>query len=391
MYGAIFWVILFICILPCTLACAARRLKFWKFFGGVSAFWRSTQNTASSAGDAEEGGTALGLEKDADASTVTPKKTAILLSAAIGGAILLAYFMAAAVTAVYVGAAIDLFPGDTWETCGKSEVSKTDGKTKCNWKHYDLIPPKSEEIKFKSSDGTTDLVGWWLNASTPSKPAVAAMLYHHGSGLNIAAEYREVRYDIFLKHGISVFTYDYPGYGKSSGTASEESVNLASKGALAWLMAKTGATSPSDLLQLGRSLGGAVAIRLASDLGKEGKGFKGTIIQSAFSTYADAVGAFFPTTAWAAKSVVGPMFNSVSYVSNGKGCFFHYHGEDDEWVPVSQGDTLYDAAQKGDYDKQCMSKYRDSGVLHDAPMTDGLIKEIFITWMRDGMKIPVWT
>ena len=41
------------------------------------------------------------------------------------------------------------------------------------------------------------------------------------------------------------------------------------------------------------------------------------------------------------------MFNSVSYVSNGKVAFFHYHGEDDEWVPVSQGDTLYDAAQKG--------------------------------------------
>ena len=85
------------------------------------------------------------------------------------------------------------------------------------------------------------------------------------------------------------------------------------------------------------------------------------------------------------------MFNSVSYVSNGKGCFFHYHGEDDEWVPVSQGDMLYDAAKKGDYNKQCMSKYRDSGVLHDAPMTEGLIKAIFIAWMRDGMNIPVWT
>ena len=157
------------------------------------------------------------------------------------------------------------------------------GRLSANWKHYDLIPPKSEEIKFKSSDGTTVLVGWWLNASTPSKPAVAAMLYHHGSGLNIAAEYREVRYDIFLKHGISVFTYDYPGYGKSSGTASEESKNLASKGALAWLMAKTGATSPSDLLQLGRSLGGAVAILVwPQTWGKKGKVSKGRLFSRHF-------------------------------------------------------------------------------------------------------------
>ena len=57
-------------------------------------------------GDAEEG-VRHGLKKTMPARR--PEKTAILLSAAIGGAILLAYFMAAAVTTLYVGAAIDLF------------------------------------------------------------------------------------------------------------------------------------------------------------------------------------------------------------------------------------------------------------------------------------------
>ena len=373
MYGALFWIVLFLLTTPCTLCCASRRLKFWLFFCGTPVVLPE---------DLEQ---QAAPTKATNAGALQNKK--LLLPAAILVAVVLSYFAAALVTAVYISTAIDLFPGDSYENCGVSATSVVDGVTHCNWEYYPLIPPNTEEIKFKSADGATDLVGWWLNASTPTQPAVGAMLYHHGSGLNIAAEYREVRYDIYLQHGISVFTYDYPGYGKSNGKPSEESVNAASKGALAWLMARTGASTPSELLQLGRSLGGAVAIRLASDLGKEDKAFKGTIIQSAFSSYADATAAFFPTTAWAARSAVGPMFNSVSYVSNAKGCLFHYHGVADEWVPISQGEALQAAATG--FTASCTPKmYTDEGVLHDAPMTDKLVTATF-EWMHKDLGIPV--
>ena len=370
MYGAIFWIILLFLVTPCTLCCASKRLKFWTFFCG-------TPDIVP--GDVEKQG-ATG------AGPLQNKK--IVFAGAIVGALLLSYFSAAIVTAVYISAAIDYFPGDTYESCGEANPSTTDKTTKCNWQHYSFVPPSQmQEVTFKSDDGKTDLVGWWLNASTPARPAVGSMLYHHGSGVNIAAEYREVRYNIYLKQGINVFTYDYPEYGKSKGVASEDSLNAASKGALAWLMAKTGAAAPSELIQLGRSLGGAVAIRLASDLGKEGKAFKGTIIQSAFSSYADAIAAFFPSTAWAAKSTVGPMFNSVGYVSNAKGCLFQYHGVADEWVPLAQGQALHAAATG--FDSACTPKlYTDEGVLHDGPMTDKLIAATF-TWMKEDLKIPV--
>ena len=306
----------------------------------------------------------------------TGNRRVILLVSFIMGLVAVSYLLAAMITAIYISAAIDLFPGDTYTTCGKADPSETDGKTTCDWTRYPLTAGShTEEVTFKSADGKTNLVGWWLGAQSVNNASAprASLLYHHGSGLNIAAEYRLDRYDFFLKQGINVFTYDYPEYGKSDGVASEESINLAAKGALAWLITKTNASGTEDLLQLGRSLGGAVAIRLASDLGKEEKAFKGTIIQSAFSSYADAVASFFPTTAWAAKATVGTLFNSVSYAQNAKGCLFHYHGVSDEWVPVSQGRQLHEAATG--FDAGCSPKmYEDTGVLHDEAMSKDLMK-----------------
>ena len=185
MYGVIFWIVWLVILAPCILCCASKRLKFWTFFC-------RTPDTAPA-----------GLDLEKQGATGPQNKKAIFV-AAIFVALLLSYFSAAIVTAVYISAAIDYFPGDTYESCGVANPSTTDKKTKCDWTHYSFVPPSPmQEVTFKSGDGKTDLVGWWLNASTPTRSAVGSMLYHHGSGLNIAAAYREVRYDIYLKQGIS--------------------------------------------------------------------------------------------------------------------------------------------------------------------------------------------
>ena len=376
MYGAIFWIVMFLIIAPSILCCVARRIKFWTYF---------CSNVVVASGDIENTSTA------ANKTRTRPLLGAII----VVGSLLPAYMAAAAITAVYVSAGIDLFPGDTYAKCGETNPSKTDGSTSCNWDYYS--PPAMQEVTFKSDDRETDLVGWWLPAAengdsaatTSNLSAVGALLYHHGSGLNIAAEYREKRYDWFLSQGISVFVYDYPAYGKSGGTSSEDSLNAAAKGALTWLMAKT-KRPEAELLQLGRSLGAAVAVRLASDLAQDGgRVFRGTIIQSAFSSYADAIAAFFPTTAWAAKGAVGSLFDSLASIPNAKGCLFQYHGVDDEWVPVSQGEALHAAATG--FNQACSPKlYKDTDVLHDAAMT-GSQKAAIADWMRSDLGMVLWT
>ncbi len=52
---------------------------------------------------------------------------------------------------------------------------------------------------------------------------------------------------------------------RSGGTSSESSVTAASRAALSWLQNRTGAAGPGRLLVLGRSMGVAVAARLAAD------------------------------------------------------------------------------------------------------------------------------
>ena len=215
-------------------------------------------------------------------------------------------------------------------TCGKADPSVTDGKTTCDWTRYPMTAGShTEEVTFKSADGKTNLVGWWLGAQSVNNASAprASLLYHHGSGLNIAAEYRLDRYDFFLKQGINVFTYDYPEYGKSDGVASEESINLAAKGALAWLSQRQ--MHPHDLLQLGRSLED-VAIRPASDLGKEGKAL-GTIIQSVSELRQP-----WPLLPHNGMGCTGHCRNALQLcqlVQNAKGCLFHYHGVSDGGCP----------------------------------------------------------
>src|SRR5439155_1700348 len=63
--------------------------------------------------------------------------------------------------------------------------------------------------------------------------------------------------------GLSVLVFDYPGYGHSGGRPSEAGCYAAAEAAYEWLTEAQG-IPPGQLLLLGRSLGSAVAVELAS-------------------------------------------------------------------------------------------------------------------------------
>jgi pimeloyl-ACP methyl ester carboxylesterase len=264
-------------------------------------------------------------------------------------------------------------------------MSEIDIGTVCDWTFSDA-QGTVEQVKFLTGDGV-ELHGWWItssqvaNSSAPPPP----LLYHHGSGVNLAAEYRLERYNWFLGMGISIFVYDYPGYGKSNGAPSEDSVNAAARAALTWLKTRTG-KAENEIMQIGRSMGGAVAVRLAADLGRQtpAKAFKATILQSTFTTYADAAASGYPIAGWAVAAGVGPLFRSIDYVEHAGGCLFHYHGNDDEFVPVEQAKLLRGA---GGWTTACARNlYTDTGLKHGDAMAAGQIAAI-----RSWMTAPATT
>ncbi|WP_221249803.1 alpha/beta hydrolase [Desulfuromonas versatilis] len=117
---------------------------------------------------------------------------------------------------------------------------------------YDL---PFEEVFYPTADGET--IHGWLVPGDPERPLV---LFCHGNAGNISHRLDNLR----LFHrllGLSVFIFDYRGYGKSSGKASEEGTYADARGALAWLQQR--GWQPQRMIYFGRSLGAGVAVQLA--------------------------------------------------------------------------------------------------------------------------------
>lgn len=126
---------------------------------------------------------------------------------------------------------------------------------KGNWEPDQLT---YADVEFESADKTA-LHGWYCPAEAPR----AVVLYCHGNGGNIAgmADYFE-----FLRstHRLSVLAFDYRGYGKSKGTPTVEGVLADGRAARAKLAELAGIPS-AEVVVWGRSMGGAVAVQLASE------------------------------------------------------------------------------------------------------------------------------
>src|SRR5262249_10423890 len=138
-----------------------------------------------------------------------------------------------------------------------------------DWDAADLI---HEDAWFQSQDGTR-LHGWFCPAQNPR----AVVLYTHGNAGNVAGLKWTARL-LQEKLRVSVLVFDYRGYGRSAGTPSEEGILADARAARRWLAARTG-VAERDLVLLGRSLGGAVAVDLAAR-----DGARGLILENTFTS-----------------------------------------------------------------------------------------------------------
>ena len=138
-----------------------------------------------------------------------------------------------------------------------------------------------EDVSFAASDGLK-LHGWFFPGS---KRADLAFLAFHGNGGNIC--HRLNFYDAWLELGVSLFTFDYRGYGQSEGTPSEAGTYLDGQAAYGWLRKR--GFAPENIILLGKSLGGGIASETAV---REKVG--GLILQNTFSSIPDVGSDLYP-------------------------------------------------------------------------------------------------
>lgn len=188
-----------------------------------------------------------------------------------------------------------------------------------------------DDVVFRSGDETA-LHGWYI----PYHASEHVVLFFHGNAGNIS--HRGESIAIFHRLGLNVFIFDYRGYGRSQGKPSEKGLYLDAVGAWDYLKQIRG-ISAENIIIFGRSLGGAVAVRLASKVKPAA-----LIVESSFTSARDVARSVFPIL-----SRLTPIrydFNAVSYIKNVTCPVLILHSPDDDVLPYTLGEKLYRAANE---------------------------------------------
>ncbi|HEV3237013.1 MAG TPA: alpha/beta hydrolase [Gemmataceae bacterium] len=193
-----------------------------------------------------------------------------------------------------------------------------------NWKPQGLT---YENAWFDAEDGTR-LHGWYC----PCAKARAVLLYAHGNAGNLS--YLTPLLIYFQKElQVSVLVFDYRGYGRSEGVPSVEGVLQDARAARSHL-AQLAEVETSQIVLMGRSLGGAVVAQLAGETKP-----RGLILESTFSSFRDVAEHHYPRLAWL---VPESKLNSLAALSRYDGPLLQSHGDADRTVPYDLGLRLFD-------------------------------------------------
>lgn len=184
------------------------------------------------------------------------------------------------------------------------------------------------------NDGPTAANG---TGTRPGAGKPPVLLYLHGARWNVTGSAPRIKR--MQELGFSVLAIDYRGFGKSTpGLPSEEMAYEDARAAWDWLAKQY----PDQARYIfGHSLGGAIAIDLASKVNDE----SGTIVEGTFTSIVDV----FSTMQWGwlpISPLLTQHFESVAKVGKIGSPLLVVHGTNDSLIVPALGRKLFDAAQE---------------------------------------------
>lgn len=198
-----------------------------------------------------------------------------------------------------------------------------------------VVTPRDIGIEFDDvyipSDDNVTIHGWFVPAGRTNDKAI---LFCHGNAGNISHRLETIEFLNGL--GVSVLIFDYRGYGLSTGEPTEEGVYADARQCYDWLVNEKG-FEQKDIIVFGRSLGGAVAIELASRTGCHS-----VVVESSFTNAADMARKIFPILPTGV--LLKYRFDSLEKIAT-VGCpVMVIHSPEDDLIPYAMGEKLYERA-----------------------------------------------
>ena len=185
-----------------------------------------------------------------------------------------------------------------------------------------------KELRFESGAGVT-LHGWFI----PASGSRFTVLHFHGNAGNIS--HRLSLYRQWHEQGLSVFAFDYRGYGKSGGEPDEQGLYEDARAAWRALTA----IEHGKMIIAGRSLGAAVAANLALEVNAEG-----LVLETPFTSIRDMAAHHYPLLplGWLVQS----RFDSEAIIAGVQMPVLLISAADDRIVPAGMAERIFAAANK---------------------------------------------
>ncbi len=228
--------------------------------------------------------------------------------------------------------------------------------------HYVYVPDRTvdmtpsdigidfEDVRLAVGEGET--VAGWFVAAKEGGADLPVVLMLHGNGGDIANRMGYV--STLHENGFDGLFIDYRGYGESTGEPTEQ--NTYEDALAAWrYLTETRGIAPERVIVLGRSLGGAVASWLATEVNP-----RGVVMESAFASAPAMAGVMFPflPVRWCCSF----KYDSLARMPSITCPVLVAHGPDDSMVPFEQGRQLFDAANEPKRFVELRGGHNESGL-----------------------------
>jgi hypothetical protein len=188
-----------------------------------------------------------------------------------------------------------------------------------------------EDVWFQAADGAR-LFGWYVEA-TADRPV---MLWCHGNAGNIIDRLENLK--LLYHMGLSVFLFDYRGYGKSQGASpNEQGLYQDAYGAYDFLT-RTRKIRPERIVLFGRSLGASVVGELAMQ-----RPASALILESSFPSIGAV--AKFHYGGLPVHWLLGAEYRLMDRLPQLLLPKLIIHGDRDDIIPIELGRQVFDAAK----------------------------------------------
>ena len=212
-----------------------------------------------------------------------------------------------------------------------------------------------EDLMLETADG--ERVSTWYVPAAADADRGYTLLFCHGNAGNLSHRIGSIM--TFHQLGLNVIIFDYRGYGKSTGKASEKGTYADARAAWDYLV-DTKKVPPDRIIIFGRSLGGAIATKLAGEK-KPGA----LVLESTFLSAPAMAHRMFPYLP--TRLLCRYKYDNLAAIPDIQCPIVIAHGRQDTTIPFDHSEQLYEAASEPKHFIAFRGGHNDGGM--DSDMT----------------------